>query len=165
MEVKHATNWLCHKCTMPQITDTFCDLDLEEDDMICENEENVKNQLQRFKKGLTIGTLNINRLHPKLVQLSALLHLMKINILAVNETWLSDSIDCGEMKVPGYQILRQDRTMSNNAKNKTSGGGVALYINADINFTHMLDLNNPNLELDWDEINLPKQIISSWKYI
>ncbi len=77
---------LCHKCTMHQIPDTFFDLDLEEDDIICENEENEENQLQRFKKGLRMGALNINRLHPKLDQLSALLQLMKINILTVNET-------------------------------------------------------------------------------
>ncbi len=77
--------------------------------------------------------LKINRLHPKLDQLSALLQLIKINILAVNETWPTDSIDSGEVKVPGYKILRQDRTMSNNAKNRTSGGGVALYIDVDIN--------------------------------
>ncbi len=50
MEVKHKKNWLCHKCTMPQIHDTFFDLDLEEDDIICENEENEDNQLPRFKK-------------------------------------------------------------------------------------------------------------------
>ncbi len=60
------------------------------------------------------------------------------------------------MKIPGYKILRQDRTKSNNTKNKTSGGGVALYIDADINYNPRPDLSTPNLELFWAEINLPK---------
>ncbi len=40
------------------------------------------------------------------------------------------------MEVPGYKILRQDRnrTKSNNADNKTSGGGVALYIDVNISY-------------------------------
>ncbi len=54
-------------------------------------------------------------------------------------------------------IFSQDRIKSNNAKNKTSGGGVALYIDADINYKPKPDLNNPNLELVWVEINLLKQ--------
>ncbi len=89
-----------------------------------------------------MGSLNINRLHSNLDQLNAILQLMKINILAENGTWLADCINSGEVKVPGYKIFRQDRTKSTNAKNKTSGGGVALYIDADINYKPRPDLNN-----------------------
>ncbi len=85
----------------------------------------------------------------------------------MNETWPANSIDSGEVNVLGYKILGQDRTKSNNAKNKTSGGGgqdrtksnkaknktsgggVALCIDADINYKPRPDLNNPNLELVW----------------
>ena len=62
-----------------------------------------------------------------------------IDILAVNETRLDDTISSGEVTVPGYALERNDRN--------TDGGGVALYIRNTINYERLFDLECESLEL------------------
>lgn len=48
-----------------------------------------------------------------------------LHILAISETWLNTNHTLKKYKIPGYKLLRSDRTRS-------SGGGVALYISENL---------------------------------
>lgn len=98
---------------------------------------------------LQIGFLNICHLLPKVDQLQALMNNQetKINVFALNETFLTDSIQDYELAISGYNIIRKDR--------KGNGGGVAAYIEHGRPF-----LRHPEYEVDvieaiWIELILP----------
>ncbi|CAH3193555.1 unnamed protein product, partial [Porites evermanni] len=61
-----------------------------------------------------------------------------IDILAVNETRLDDTISSGEVTVPGKALERNDRNRD--------GGGVALYIRNTINYERLFDLECESLD-------------------
>ena len=73
-----------------------------------------------------------------------------IDILCVNETWLSPDISDSLIAIPGFKIFRRDRD--------TAGGGVLLYVREHIDATARQDLSNNGItETCWVEIKLPKR--------
>lgn len=78
----------------------------------------VSNKLPR--KGLKIAHVNICSIRNKVQDISNLLTLHNIHILAISETHLDDSFDDDTVAIPGCNIYRKDRNMH--------GGGVAIYI-------------------------------------
>ena len=56
-----------------------------------------------------------------------------LEVLAVNESKLDNTITDGEIHIPGYVITRKDRNRH--------GGGVALYIKENISFSVRLTLS------------------------
>ena len=80
-----------------------------------------------------------------------------IDILAVNETRLDDTISSGEVTVPGYVLERKDTNRD--------GGVVALYIRNTINYERLFDLECDSLEWIGITIIKPKAkafIVSTW---
>ena len=78
-------------------------------------------------------------------------------MLAINESKLDDTISDTEVYIPGYIIIRKDRSRS--------GGGVALYIRENLSYTNRIDLVPENLEMVCVEINLPHSrsfLVSTW---
>ena len=71
-----------------------------------------------------------------------------IDILAVNETRLDDTISSGEDTVPGYALERNDRNRD--------GGGVARYIRNTINYERLFDLECESLEWIGIKVIKPK---------
>ena len=69
-----------------------------------------------------------------------------IDILAVNETRLDDTIFSGEVTVPGYALERNDRNR----------GGVALYIRNTINYERLFVLECESLEWIGIKVIKPK---------
>lgn len=67
-----------------------------------------------------------------------------VDILAVTETWLDDSIQDSEICPNGFSILRNDRNRR--------GGGVAFYISNLLHFKPRLDLCVGNIETVWMEV-------------
>ena len=63
------------------------------------------------------------------------------DILGVNETWLSDAVSDHELKLPGYDILRNDRNRH--------GGGVCLYIKDTIQYHRRSDIDETTTESIW----------------
>ena len=57
-----------------------------------------------------------------------------IDVLAINEIKLDDSIENNEISIQGYDIIRRDR--------ETDGrnGGIAFYVQSSINFCLRTDL-------------------------
>ena len=69
-------------------------------------------------------------------------------MLALSETWLSGDIMDSEIDIVGYKLYRADR--------KTRGGGVAVYVRDDICTIQRDDLESPDVESVWLQVNLPK---------
>ena len=109
-------------------------------------------------RGFKLAALNITSIPGHIEGLRIYMNSKCIDILAVNETRLDDTISSGEVTVPGYALERNDRNRD--------GGGVALYIRNTINYERLFDLECESLE--WIGINKvikPKAksfIVSTW---
>ena len=78
-------------------------------------------------------------------------------MLAINESKLDDTISDTEVYIPGYIIIRKDRSRS--------GGGVALYIRENLSYTNRIGLVSDTLKMICVEINLPHSrlfLVSTW---
>ncbi|KAF0310285.1 hypothetical protein FJT64_018689 [Amphibalanus amphitrite] len=69
---------------------------------------------------LVIGTLNVQSVKPKLLELSTLLHGHNYDLMCLTETWLRPTTPNRLVVLPGYQLLRADRS------DGRGYGGVAL---------------------------------------
>ena len=96
------------------------------------------------RKGLNIMHLNIRSLRNKTTELSLLAQRAKANVIAITETWLDSSITDSEVMIPGYNIVRKDRS--------TLGGGVCLYVKDTLAYNTRTDLSDDQFEAIW--INL-----------
>ena len=82
-------------------------------------------------RGFKLAALNITSIPGHIEELRIYMNSKCIDILAVNETRLDDTISSGEITVPGYALERNDRNRD--------GGGVALYIRNTINYERLFD--------------------------
>ena len=71
------------------------------------------------RKSLCFMHVNIRRLLPKFVLLTALAQSANPDVLAVSESRLRKATKNPEISIPNYNIFRQDRT--------AKGGGIAVY--------------------------------------
>ena len=81
---------------------------------------------------LNMGHINARSLNieDKFDEICCLVHNVNLDILAVSETWLNDSISSDSLNIQGFApIIRLDR------QNGRRAGGVALYISSSIAFT------------------------------
>ena len=69
-------------------------------------------------------------------------------VIGVTETWLDDSTNNSEIDIPNYHLERNDRNRE--------GGGVCVYIRADLAYNHRTDLQHDDIEFVWVKILLPK---------
>ena len=101
-------------------------------------------------RGLKISHLNIRSLYPKLDSIRLLLRDQPFDIFTISETWLNPTITDQELFIPGYTILRQDRS-------RKLGGGIAVYIRDGIPYRQRDDFTeNQKIESCWIEITRPK---------
>ena len=75
----------------------------------------------------------------------------KIDILAINESKLDDTINDDELYLPGFEIVRKDRML-----NGRNGGGVCLYLRSNLNYRIREDLIIDKLECLTVEIIKPR---------
>ena len=74
-----------------------------------------------------------------MVVIEVLLNELKIDILALNETKLDESINCQITDIAGFKQVRLDRSRQ--------GGGISLYVKDSIQYILRNDIPNNNLEL------------------
>jgi hypothetical protein len=101
--------------------------------------------------------LNINSLLKHIDELRVLLANSSIDILAINESKIDDSIPDNEINIVGYIMVRNDRNRN--------GGGVVLYITDTISFSERKDLVPEPLEMICIEVHRPYKVaflISTW---
>lgn len=101
-----------------------------------------------FTKGLHIMHLNVRSLFSKLDEIRLMMCNSKVGIVCFSETWLDASISDTEIEIENYVVLRKDRNRS--------GGGVCVYIRADICFNRRMDLNHDLIEAVWFDVQLIK---------
>ena len=82
-----------------------------------------------------------------------------VDILAINETRLDDTIGNNEVGIPGYVLERNDRNRN--------GGGVALYVRNVIQYERDNTLHLHELDLEWlcIKVNKPKTkpfLMATW---
>ena len=94
-------------------------------------------------KGLHYIHGNIRSLFNKINQLKLYLVESNISCLGLSETWLTNTIPDNTLYIPGYSLLRLDRSWLNPQGQIKKGGGVFCYINTNMKFTHQ-ELDNLN---------------------
>ena len=92
-------------------------------------------------RGLTITCLNLNSLLAHIDELKVFASNQKLDIIAINQTKLDNTIHDNEIYLPGYDVARKDRSA-----NSTNSVGVCLYICSNLNFQIREDLNMEELE-------------------
>ena len=80
----------------------------------------------RKDKGLRTSHINVCSLLGKIDEIRLIVLSSDIDIFGISETHLNETIDDSEIKIPGYEIERRDRSTGR-------GGGVILYIKSSIN--------------------------------
>ena len=85
--------------------------------------------------------LNINSLVAHIDEVKVFVSNQKLDIIAINETKLDNTIHDNELYLPGFDVARKDR--STNGRN---GGGVCFYTRSNLNFQVREDLNMGELE-------------------
>ena len=98
-------------------------------------------------RGCKIASLNVNSLIKHIDDLRIFLADNPVDVLAINESKLDDSIKNCELYITGYEITRRDRNRN--------GGGVCFYVKTSINFVIRRDLNLNDLENLCLEIQKP----------
>ena len=86
-----------------------------------------------------MASLNINGLRNHIDEIELLLNELKIDILALNETKLNESINCQITDIAGFKQIRLDWSRQ--------GGGISLYVRDSIQYILRNDIPNNNLEL------------------
>jgi hypothetical protein len=100
---------------------------------------------------LNMGHINARSLNieDKFDEICCLVHNVNLDILAVSETWLNDSISSDSLNIQGFAlIIRLDR------QNGRRAGGVALYISSSIAYRRRFDLENCEFELLFVEFKI-----------
>ena len=84
--------------------------------------------LHKIKKlrGLKIASLNINSLLRHVDELRLMLSDSEIDVFAINESKIDNSVKDSEISIPGYNMIRKDRNRF--------GGGVVVYIRETYSF-------------------------------
>lgn len=85
--------------------------------------------------------LNARSLFPKLDELTALLAMSPVDLVAITESWLHEDID-SLLSISGFNFFCKDRALGR-------GGGVCVYLREDIPCKRWVDLENLNFECLW----------------
>lgn len=104
------------------------------------NEFSTEHPTQLFIKarGLKITHLNIRSLLPKMDELRLLMSSNPLDVLAVSETWLNESIGDAEESLPGYTFIRRDRPL------QRAGGS---FVKDGLPYSYRQDLGNEEIEV------------------
>ena len=111
-------------------------------------------------RGFKMACLNITSLSKHIDELRVLLQNNNLDLLAINETRLNETIADNEISISGYNIVRRDRPL-----NGRNGGGVCFYVRSNINYIVREDLVSDQLENLSFEIIKPRSkpfIVATW---
>ena len=86
--------------------------------------------------------INARSLSPKMDELSLLLNMHPLDVVAITESWLTNDIIDELVKIDGYNTFRKDRVHGR-------GGGVCAFVSADIPCKRRQELEDPSFECMW----------------
>nr|CAH7740816.1 unnamed protein product [Callosobruchus chinensis] len=90
------------------------------------------------EKNIRIAHLNVRSLLSDFESFVDLVHENNLDIIAVSETWLSESIDSVTVDIPGFNFCRKDR--------QSRGGGVGIYVRSTIKYEILTCSSDARLE-------------------
>ena len=94
------------------------------------------NDLRKLK-GFNIVHINIRSIFNKLDEF--FLTFGELDVIVVSETWLNSSISDAAIALPGFNLVRQDRTGLSNKR----GEGLFMYIKSTLKYSSLgTELNN-----------------------
>ena len=101
-------------------------------------------------RGLHICHINIRSVVKNIDQLKFKVQGTKLHIIGCSESWLHPDIDSAQVSIPGYDLIRCDRT-------GRRGGGVCVYVKHGVNYRFLTAMSHssPNLEIVTVQIILP----------
>ena len=104
----------------------------------------VSSGLYTGKSQLSLVHVNARSLWSCIDEINYLLLVECVDILAVSETWLDDSVEDSEICPASYSIVRRDRNRR--------GGGVAIYLSDRVCFRSRSDICCSDIESIWIEL-------------
>jgi len=96
------------------------------------------------EKGIKICHMNVQSLLSCFDELKLWLQSKSYGVITFSETWIDQTVHDNEIHIPGFVCERKDRNRH--------GGGVAIYIRDDINYTRRYDIEIDTNESIWLEI-------------
>ena len=96
---------------------------------VCANVRSIRNQFDEFR---------------------VIVEDCKPDVVGITESWLNDSIFTAEVHIPGYVVYRQDRPDTS----RGIGGGVLLYVKADLSSVVKPEIGRDFVNSTWCEIPL-----------
>ncbi len=107
----------------------------------------------KHSKGISFCSLNVRSIFKNLDEVSTILENGNIDMLLLQETFLTNYITNDMIHIDGYNILRSDRDAGSG---KRGGGGLMVYYRKSLNVTHLIDSNlcNHDIEYQWLCLNL-----------
>ena len=99
---------------------------------------------------ITVGHSNVRGLYCNLNQIRFLLKYSKLDVFAITETHLNESIDNSELFIDGYCLWRLDRR-------DKKGGGVAVYVKRNIDCEIVFKYKREDIEALWLEVKARSQ--------
>ena len=111
--------------------------------------ESLIELLKSKKNWLKVVSLNCQSLNAKIDDLNIYIQLLRdnccsIDVLCLQETWLNNDSDVSHLQLDGYSFVHQGKSCS-------AHGGVAVYLNKELNFNIMPVNSQSNI---WDGIFL-----------
>ena len=92
-------------------------------------------------RGFKLAALNITSIPGHIEELRIYMNSKCIDILAVNETRLDDTISSGEVTVPGYALEKNDRNRD--------GRGVSRFISGILSIMNVYLISSGKPRVDW----------------
>ena len=90
-------------------------------------------------KGMKLASLNINSITKHIDELRILMKDKPLDLIAINESKIDDTVLDREIHIIGYNMIRKYRTRN--------GGGVIIYLRDTISFSERNDLTSNSLEM------------------
>ena len=155
-------NWSCNMCIFEALP--FSDVDINSPEVSVPNfPKNVEASVNENSsmlpeipssimndKSMSIVHLNIRSLRNKLNDVGNYVKNNAVDIFALSETWIDNTINSSSIDMPGYILERRDRN--------SHGGGVACYLKQNVPYLRRKDLENNDIEIMWLEIKSKNQI-------
>ncbi|CAB3995252.1 Hypothetical predicted protein [Paramuricea clavata] len=119
--------------------------------------DNQQDRLVPAIRGFKIASLNITSLPKHIDELRICINDKEIDVLAINETRMDDSVPIESIAIQGYNWISKNRNRS--------GGGIGFFIRDSINFRPRTDLNNHDIEILTIQIskhNVKPFLITTW---
>ena len=92
--------------------------------------------------GIKLVSWNVQHISNKLEEIKLILRTEEIDILCIQETFLTNLTEDSQLLVENYNIFRKDRKLG-------LGGGILVFVHNRLEVNHCLNLEDPDLELMW----------------